>query len=559
MTSVVDRLPGTTVGAAPATASSPTASHRRSADVVALAVVAAVAPLDLGVPPNGWTPLFVRPLLLVVLAASATILVRQRRRVLDARGLLDAAVVSWLIVVWLSAAFSDDPMLGAAGAIRLTAFGLLVLATRAAVRTADDARTILRGLGAGVVGAGAVGLAVWTAGHEVLGTEHLVGSISWFGPHARLTRPWSTANVAGMAMAASLPSLLVLRPAWRLGAAAVVVPALLLTYSRGAAVAVAVGMLVVVAVRRMRADARWVVAGAAFVAVVMVAAPGWADRLADRGGTDWFGVELDVPEQVVLDADGTTATVTVSNRSAVSWSATGDDRVELVARWVGAGQAWSWGAQRWPLPDDLAPGESLVLTVPVDATVPDGAFDVRWDVERGDRVGFLEALRLTSESPGLVTASPIAAADVRPTRVVDPRRPLARTEIWSLAAGAFLDAPLLGVGPSELAAATADDVGPGRHVPGRHAHNLALESLATTGILGTAALAVVLGGAVWCAAGRAWRTRGRDVVGLAVLAGLTAVLVHGLVDHPLVYSSAAIPVAVLTGIGWTWRQRAVAR
>ena len=544
----------TEVPSAPAARS---AAITPSKAVVALAIVAAIAPFDLAMPTDGWTALHARPLMLVVLAVSAWTLVRNER---STRGLcpLEFVVGFWLVAVWASAAISATPLLGAAGAIRLTTFGVLVLATHRVVRTAVDTRLALRGLAVGLLVACTVGLVVLFAGGDVLGTDRLVGSITSVGPHDRLTRPWSHANVAGMAIGASLPAVALGGRTWRVGAVVLVVPALILTYSRGAVIAVIAAAIVIVAVRRSRSDAVRVAAMMAFGLAVLVASPAWAARIDPPSTHDRRGAAIEAPQHLLLDPVGVTSRVSVSNLSNRVWPAGGSDRVELSARWVGRGQDWIWGEQRWALPGDLAPGESVEMAVPIDATIPVGAFDVRWDLVGPGGVYFLSSLQSSTSSSATVVESSVDPLDVEPMPLVDGRRPLDRIETWTLAAGAFLDAPLLGVGPSELEVAVRSEVGDDRQLLGRHAHSLALEPLATTGLLGAVPLFVLLSGGLRLAFRRARRTRGP--IALATLAGLTATLVHGLVDWPLVYTSAAVPIAMLSGIAWTWRadEKAVA-
>ncbi len=524
---------------------SPSAAGSSSRDVVALAVVAAIAPFDVAMPVDGWGPLNARPLMCVAIAVSVAVLIRQRSA--WRFGPLDAAVALWLGAAWASAATSAAPVLGAAGASRFTMLGLLVLATCAAVRTDTDRRAVLRGVVGGTVVAGAIGLVVFVAGHDVVGTEHFVGSIGRIGRHGRLTRPWSHPNVAGMAIAAALPAALLLGRTWRLAAFAVAVPALVLTVSRGALVAFVASAIVIVVARRTSTDLRRLGALVAIVVALMVLSTGWAERFG-ASAVPANAATLVVPERISLGPDGATADVTVSNVGSRTWLASGPGRTELAVRWVGDGQDWMWGQHRWPLPDDVAPGESVQMVIDMAATIPVGTYEVRWRV-----VGVASAAGAPT-SVGVVTESSVRAGDVEPIHLGARTAPLTtRAEIWGLAVDEFVAAPLLGVGPSELGVAVADEIGTALF-PGRHAHSSVLEPLATTGLLGAAPLFFVVAGAIRSAARRT--RRWQDPIALVTLAGLVAVVVHGLFDWFGVYTSAAIPIALLTGIAWTWRDPA---
>lgn len=503
----------------------------------ALVTTVAVAPFDLALPPDGWTQLRLRPLMLAVLAVSAWVIARHGvRRV----GRLDILVGAWVAVMWLSVAFSVAPALGSAAAMRITAFALLVVAIARVVRTEADERLLLRAAATGLVVACAVGLLVHVAGREILGTEHLVGAISGRESSPRFTRPWSNSNVAAMAIGATLPATFLVRRGWRAPTVALGVVAVVLTYSRAAALAVLAAGAVTLLVRRTRADIVPAVALTLLVAVTALVPPGWAGRLDGREVRDFA---VGVPPRIVLDPNGTTVPVTVTNRGSVTWPAR---TAELTAHWLGVDQQWSWGEHRWPLPE-VAPGATISITLDLEASIPAGTFDVEWGLSGQPRVRYVGIDSTTESTRGIVFESAVTAADVVPTFVVRRGVALERPEIWGVAVREFLDAPLLGVGPGELAVA-ADHVAPDRHFGGRHAHSSILEPLATTGIVGTVPLVLVVGGGVRRALRRARRDRDSDAV--ATLAGLTAVVVHGAFDWALVYTSAAIPIALLLGLAW---------
>ncbi len=536
---VVDASPGTFAGS---TSSAPPRG------VVAVAGLAAVAPFDLALPADGWTVLHLRPLMLLVLAVSAWVIVADRGSVSRRVGMLEVGVAGWLVAVWVSTALSVAPAVGAAGAIRMTGFGLLVVATKRTVRCVDDARIVLRWLVTGAGVAASVGIVVWLAGREVLGTEHLVGQIGSREGLPRLTRPWSNPNIAAMAIGASLPALMVLARRPAVVVASIGIPALVLTDSRGGLIALAAAGLAALGLRPTRSTLRSAAVVAVGTAIVFVTAPIVTGELGRYTRQESRSATMVAPSEIVLGPAGTTVPIEVANTGPSPWPASGEHAIELAARWVGAGQDWSWGEHRWPLPVDLAPGESLEVDLFLDGSIPDGGYVVHWDLVGRGETRFLRPVGRSVTSAGLVADSTVDPAEVEPAHFRPRRGKVLRPEIWRLAIGEFEQRPLLGVGPSELGVATADDLGDVRAFGGRHAHNLLLEPLATTGLAGTAALFVVLGGAWWRAL--RWARRTRHTVAYATAIGLTAVGAHGLVDWPLVYTSSAIPVAVLVGIAW---------
>jgi hypothetical protein len=99
----------------------------------------------------------------------------------------------------------------------------------------------------------------------------------------------------------------------------------------------------------------------------------------------------------------------------------------------------------------------------------------------------------------------------------------------------------------QLAAYAEPELSDDQRFPGAHAHNLPLEALATWGLLGAVPLFVLLVGGAY----RAWRSALRgDNIGLVVLAGLIASAVHATVEWQVNEVSAALPMALLVGVGW---------
>jgi hypothetical protein len=133
--------------------------------------------------------------------------------------------------------------------------------------------------------------------------------------------------------------------------------------------------------------------------------------------------------------------------------------------------------------------------------------------------------------------------------------PDGRLALWRTAAGAVVDAPLLGVGLNRLPTVTA-----GLAQPHDHAHNLELHALAESGLVGGLAYLALWGLLAW----RLWRARPgplRD----ALAAGALALFLHAQVEALsyqrgievlvalLLAAGAALPGAGATGT-WRWRR-----
>lgn len=111
-----------------------------------------------------------------------------------------------------------------------------------------------------------------------------------------------------------------------------------------------------------------------------------------------------------------------------------------------------------------------------------------------------------------------------------------RTEVWSEAARLIAHAPLTGIGVNGFAVYGAPVIGEGTGLyplVGSHAHNLVLEVALDTGVVGAAALVVILAIAVR-SAWRVYRRAERGSTGRALAIGLLAmfavIATHGMFD-----------------------------
>lgn len=518
----------------------------------ALVVLAAIAPFNVSAINDPWTDALLRPLLVAALGVGLVIVAAGVEHSGWRFGWFEGLALGWVVAIWLSAALSEDPSYGSAGATRISVAIVLALATRATVQTRDQAITVLRALAVGTVAAAVIGLLVLRVGSDTAGTDNLVGSITTLGPWDRLTRPWQHANVAAMAMGATVATVALIRQRvlWA-GALVLIVIAMVLTYSRGGLVAAGAVGAAWMLLRRKRADAL-LVGGLAIVGVVTVlAAPAWSVRLEQPSDEAWYSARIDAAPIAVQDGNGSVE-VTVANESRVTWPSTGSDRVLISARWLDPEQGTVWAEQQWELPADLEPGDRITAQLAVEASIPEGSYDVWWDltIPLSAYFGqFLGADRVIEQGVVAGIAAPGEHGEtVEPYPVVERAINLDRGEIRTIAWDAFVDNPLLGVGPLQLAT-DGVDLASDERFPGGHAHNILLEPLATWGLVGTVPFVALALGAFGQAAMVAWRRR--DVVAIVVTVSLFGVGVHGLVDWPMVFVAVGIPVGILLALGWS--------
>ena len=516
-----------------------------------LAFVAAIAPFNIKVTASEWTALGLRPLVIISLVAVVGVIGVNLRNGPSRPDRIDMLAYGLCGSIWLSALLSENVLLGSGGAARLSVAILLIPALRGTVATERDAHFVLAGLGCGAVAASCLALAWWQWGDGLDPTAVFVGRVTQLGSYDRLTRPWAHANVAAMALGASIAGVAALPRRFRVLALVPVIVALVLTISRGGLMALSAAALMWIVLRRNVRDVVVVASLIAIAALVALSSAAWTTRAEQLGDEAFYAVTIDPPFDFVVDAtDGEDlVAVTVTNDSVTLWPRAGDERVLISARWFGTdGQIWSedW----WELPKDLAPGESLTAELLVEARVPDGAYDVWWDLVIPDTAYFGQFL---GEDPFIstvnVSASDVAVSDVFRYDLVERTVDIGRIDTWRLAIREFRSAPLFGVGPNQFGDRELNDLSAAGSRVGSHAHNIVLEPLAAWGLFGAIPFFMLGIGAVSRTTKRAWQSR--SLVAAAVATGLAAVLAHGLVDWPLVVITTGIPVGVLVGLAWS--------
>ena len=334
---------------------------------------------------------------------------------------------------------------------------------------------------------------------------------------ARLSNPLGYWNALGalMAMGAVLGAGVAGRPdrhaAWRAAAAAlapVFLLGLLLTLSRGAVVALAIGVGVLVALARPRLEAvvaALVVAAASTPLLVYANAQ---DGLSGLGGA--------LPEHA--DAGARVAAVlvvTMAGSALAAW----------LAAWLlrGAGGAARRHAGRALAGLALVAAAALLVAVARDA----GSVERQWDAFRTYAPG------TRPRDGSIVDRLAVAGGS-------------GRWQQWEIAAGQFADAPIAGTGAGDFAAQWDRHRTIDQEV--RNAHSLYLETLAESGLLGAALILASLG-AGGLAVVRLRRAGDEGTAGVAAVAaaGVAVVVAHAAGDWDWQIPAATLPAVVLGG------------
>jgi hypothetical protein len=350
-------------------------------------------------------------------------------------------------------------------------------------------------------------------------------------------------------------------PGWvtgaAIGAAAVLVGAILLSATRSALVvaALAAGAMALWAFwwpggqskpagvaghagqseAALRAPLR-VVAGStlllvALLAGVTLASPAGASPLAARlrwwQDGSWYLARYSLEDRHLTMAAGSVhdVPITVENAGGLAWPHAGADSVRLSYHWEKndeTGAHLDFEGRRSPLPSDVSPGAQVRLLGAVQAPDRPGRYRLRWDLVREHVTWFSERGNPTGDQLVDVVQATATTRTRRPSTIVDstleewvasyvPSRP----ELWRAAVDLWRRHPVSGVGPDNFRRAYTDvlpsgarpfGVEPGAAGDERiHANSLYFETLADMGLVGTLALGwmmLTIGRVAW----RAWRT-----------------------------------------------------
>lgn len=479
-----------------------------------------------------------------------------------------AGAVAWVVADWRSrAAFGPDRMVAGGIALATVAFLcaawgselgsvvhqrtfdiLIVFVTAFAVvvtvRCAGSRRVLLVALGCGaVLGAAVATLAYLTGGDVGLGSRYR-GTVTLLGEHDRLTRPFSHANIAAMFFAPAAVGFLAAATMTKkrsrvllAGVGGWLVCLVALTASRAGLLAVGIGVAAIIAATRHSVV---LVSAAVTTAVVLAVAisPALRDRVI---GSDRFDAHVSAPADFTLTASSTVS-VEVRNDSSDVWSSVGADRVVVTARWRNVAQDHEWLTQVWPLPSDVAAGDTSVVDVQVLPQVPDGSYVVIWDLLIDREAFFLESIGSQAVSRVEVVGS---EATIPGGPVVRARSVPGRRSIWGWSLDLFAERPVFGHGPANMRFVVNDVVDSDRPVSVSHAHNIVLEPLSAWGLVGGLPFLTLLG---LLGVDVVRRLRRVGLEGLVVGSAIVAVLTQGLLEWPMMFPPLAAGFAILGGL-----------
>ena len=494
----------------------------------------------------------------------------------------------FIIVLVLTSLLAPEFRANALKATFRTISGLLLAAAVPhLVRGQRDFLWVAGALVAGGVLAGVIGLAESMYGQELNWLSLFRQAPTEVGPYIRLTGPFDFANQAAMFIEATLPLLLALgwfayRTGRRLLAGAGGVAALLyaeasfLTFSRSSFATILLATLIVATLlwlgasrEQQRKSELWFGTAGVMVLLILINAaisPTFRLRLSSESDSSWYLADFVVPERLAMDtAETVEVPVTLTNKGEFTWQSIGQHPVFLAGRWVQVASEQEWVERpRWPLAQEIMPGESITLLVPVEAPQRKGEYNLVWDLIQNDRIWFGTKSGVTASSRVTITGRSEAdsESDGSAIELVEATHNLppipGRLTLWTIAWQQLQERPWLGIGLDNF-----------RLIYGRaldyqewdttvHTNNWYVETLVSFGLVGSlpffAWLALLALDLV-----RTLRRPSITLWQVAIAGGLVAYFVHGLLDYFLLFNATALLFWLLIGLwlsqkSWMWGQ-----
>lgn len=517
---------------------------------------------------------------------------RRRLAIVLFVALLASCVVSSLV--------STDPGGGLKWTLDILLGGLIWLAVPLWLLESGDRRIgrLCQAIVLGAVIAALVGIG------EVLFGAPFDRHLLWFkaaptteGPFLRLSGTFDYANTAAMYFELALPFAvvgllrtiatrnrlprdrrrLVAGAAW-LVAVDVLFAALLLTYSRGALLGLAVGTVVALLapptkwlVAHTRGERWWLVGIAANLAAVAGAAVLVSPSLVVLRWTTnsdqaWYRAAYYSRPPATMSAGARIKLpVTVANDGPLTWSAAGSHPYQLGYHWLyPSGKVAIFGGVGSGLSANVPPGHSETVVAQLSAPKVRGRYLLVWDMVQQGVTWFSLKSGAYASQPVRVIGSATAPAIGRiraggPATLQTATPPPSRGQLWTAAFRMIAAHPLLGIGPNGYRLNYGTYLVPKKQTWDKRilANSLPLEIFADLGLIGGALFFALFAAMAWPLIMGLWN--GQVVVWwqLALIGSLAAFLGHGLVDYILISNAIFFLFWILCGLATTASERNV--
>lgn len=349
------------------------------------------------------------------------------------------------------------------------------------------------------------------------------------------------------------------------------------TFTRSGLVAMPVSLLAGAAAAALFGYGRrvwlWFIAGTVLLVVVLGLATVLSSKMATRldltEQAQFYGAEyalVSIPDTLQLDQQFT-AVLDVKNTGSVKWKAEGDDNVFMSYRWISYPDKeilLDITYIQTYLPYDMPTGSEATLSTDFMTPPVAGRYVLVFDLVQSHVAWFSGA-----SAPPLFVPYDFDPVTGVGKRYIVPEKPedfmaaeptqiqASRTELWRTAYKTWQSSKLLGVGPDQFRhryMEFAPDLPPD---PRLETHNILVQALTDTGVIGLAVMVFLLLSALWVQV-KLVRNRALELseryVSLALLVALVAYGAHGMLDYYLWQTGIAFLFFTVLGLT-AWMDR----
>lgn len=493
-----------------------------------------------------------------------------------------------LLATIISSLLSTHRIEGLKWTLDIAVGGLLWLAIP--LWLSGDTEQKIDGLGIAIV-IGAV-VSAFVGFWEVSSSQHFIAQLSWFksgpsvvGPYIRLSATFEYANIAALyfelALVLSLVGFikavlkhvgLLFTSAW-LAASAVLLAAVLLTYSRGALIGLAFGLVALTLTARKRVNLRSLQGRGRIlltlpITLIVVASAVLLSsrsvtllRLSSQSDQSWYRATYGavLPSQLKAGKQ-ITVPVRVTNLTPFTWNAQGLHFFTLGYHWLyPSGSVASFDGNHSRLASNLAPNHVETVSAVIRLPNRAGRYGLVWDMaEEGVawfslksseyQVSTENILPSASEKTTTSTASTFGPSRL-PTTVAKPTR----QHLWAAAIGMISAHPLFGVGPDGFRLNYGSYTRPRQTSWDTRifANSLPLEIFADLGIVGGLLFWAFILSLSWTLLRGLLKGNVDQLWQLALVACLAAFIGHGFVDYVLGSNAIFITFLIMCGLAAT--------
>ncbi len=251
-----------------------------------------------------------------------------------------------------------------------------------------------------------------------------------------------------------------------------------------------------------------------------------------------------------------TAEVHVTNQGSETWEGPEGEPALLIYRWLSYPEMVKQDVELVvaPIPHEVRPGQSADITAEVMTPQRQGKYvlvfelfiDSPFSHSAVEPLAVPVDLKQTGLSTFEIPEAPSTFFDREPAPMSTPRRLL-----WRASLEAWKDNPILGLGPDQFRKRYVEYI-PGVELdPRLGAHNIFLDAMANTGLVGLAALIYLLASVILLLVKLAReRTGACDVrlISLGLLISMIAYVGHGMLEYPLWQTGVMLMWFILMGV-----------